>query len=320
MKVNDIVGTHKRKHRDSRKHRMVQPDNLYRVTPADLNEIVPVPVIVEGGSMPGVGAIHHSEIDATIAGLEKELGIDLRSNVLGSVGKKEYSGDIDIAIDLPKEQLPAFAEKLESSSLIHAVTKSSVFMTSVDIVGYNAENTKDGIQRTGKVQIDFMPGDPEWMKMFYHSPHEKGMDPDGRSSNYKGTYRNLMISMMASTRDVKTSEETIDDGRPVEQERYMWSSADGLVRVVRRPVPKKNGQGYTKKNANTIIKGPWKQAPDIAKVLGIDSADDLYSFETLYAAVKKNYSTEIQQKIFTTFARDGKVQAMGLPTELRDYA
>ena len=119
MNIQDIVGTVKRKARDSRKQRKIQPDNLYKVNVKKLSE---------GGAMPGVGAIHHTEIDATIEALEKSLGVSLKDNVLGSVGKKEYSGDIDVAIDIPKEQLPAFAEKLEASPLIQDVKKSSVFI------------------------------------------------------------------------------------------------------------------------------------------------------------------------------------------------
>ena len=157
MKIQDIVGTVKRKARDSRKHRKIQPDNLYKVNTKKLSE---------GGAMPGVGSIHHTEIDATIDALEKSLGVPLKANVLGSVGKKEFSGDIDVAINIKPEQLQDFAKKLETSPLIQDVKKSSVFMTSVDIVGYDADNTKPGLNRTGKVQIDFMPGDPDWMKTY----------------------------------------------------------------------------------------------------------------------------------------------------------
>ena len=66
MRITDIVGTVKRKARDSRKHRKIQPDNLYKVNTKKLSE---------GGAMPGVGSIHHTEIDATLDALEKSLGV-----------------------------------------------------------------------------------------------------------------------------------------------------------------------------------------------------------------------------------------------------
>ena len=71
-------------------------------------------ILTEGGAMPGVGAIHIDEIEPTLDSLEKILGIDLKNNTLGSVGKKEFSGDIDIALDIKTEDLPAFVKKLES--------------------------------------------------------------------------------------------------------------------------------------------------------------------------------------------------------------
>ena len=307
MRITDIVGTVKRKARDSRKHRKIQPDNLYKVNTKKLSE---------GGAMPGVGSIHHTEIDATIDALEKSLGVPLKANVLGSVGKKEFSGDIDVAINIKPEQLQDFAKKLETSPLIQDVKKSSVFMTSVDIVGYDADNTKPGLNRTGKVQIDFMPGDPEWMKTYYHSPHEKSMSKDGRSSNYKGTFRNIMLATMAAVYQSTSSEEQNEHGRPLEQKRWIWSPSDGLNWIKREPKPKANGKGYTKANVDTRIDGPYKNPTEIATKFGLDSAEDLYSFETLLAAIKKNYPEEVSSKIIRLFKDNGQIKNMGIPSEL----
>ena len=309
MKIQDIVGTVKRKARDSRKHRKIQPDNLYKVNTKKLSE---------GGAMPGVGSIHHTEIDATLDALEKSLGVSLKDNVLGSVGKKEFSGDIDVAIDIPKEQLAAFAEKLEASPLVQDVKKSSVFMTVVDIVGYNAEHTKEGLLRTGKVQIDFMPGEPEWMKTYYHSPHEKSMSKDGRSSNYKGTFRNIMLATMAAVYQSDSTEEQNEHGRPLEQKRWIWSPSDGLNWISRKPKPKANGEGYTKANVDTRLDGPYKNPTEIATKFGLDSAEDLYSFETLLAAIKKNYPEEVSSKIIRLFKDNGQIKSMGIPAEIED--
>ena len=160
-------------------------------------------------------------------------------------------------------------------------------MTVVDIVGYNAEHTKEGLLRTGKVQIDFMPGDPEWMKTYYHSPHEKSMSKDGRSSNYKGTFRNIMLATMAAVYQSDSTEEQNEHGRPLEQKRWIWSPSDGLNWISRKPKPKANGEGYTKANVDTRLDGPYKNPTEIATKFGLDSAEDLYSFETLLAAIKK---------------------------------
>jgi len=269
-------------------------------------------ILSEGGSMPGVGAIHIDEINPTLIPLEKELGIDLRNNALGSVGKREFSGDIDVALKIDADKIPEFVERLKKSSQIMDIAKSSVIMTKVKIMDFD-ENKDDGRPRTGYVQVDFMPGDPDWLKTYYHSPHEK-------DSQYKGVYRNLMIASIAGDYKVENSEETIDDGRPLQSKRFMFSPRDGLVRVLRRPVPAKSGNGYTKKNNNKIIAGPWKTADEIAKNLGLDNGDDLDSYETLVKVIKKNLSPEDQKNIFTAFTRNNTIQGMGIPPDIQEYS
>ena len=264
--------------------------------------------LFEGGAMPGVGPIHISEIEPTLSALEKVLKIDLKNNVLGSVGKKEFSGDIDVALEIDPDSIPAFIENLKKTPEIMDIAKSSVIMTKVKIVDYDPEK-QTSKPRTGYVQVDFMPGDPGWMKTYYHSPSEK-------ESKYKGVFRNIMIATIAAGYDRKDSEEKIDDGRAVESERWMWSPTDGLVRIKRTPVPKKTGEGYTKKNNNEVIGKPIKNAEEIAKALGLDSAKDLNSFETLLAAVEKNYPAEMVQTIKDNFAENGQVKDIGVPDEL----
>ena len=195
-------------------------------------------ILNEGGAMPGVGPIHIDEIEPTLDALESKLGVDLKNNVLGSVGKKEYSGDIDIALQVAPDDIAKFIAKLEGIPEILDIAKSSVIMTKVKIVNFDQTKNATPKQRTGYVQVDFMPGDPGWLKTYYHSPAEN-------ESQYKGVFRNIMIATIAAVYQRQDSEEKIDDGRPVESERWMWSPADGLVRIKRTPVPKANGQGYT---------------------------------------------------------------------------
>jgi hypothetical protein len=267
-------------------------------------------VLSEGGAMPGVGAIHIDEIEPTLDKLEKILGIDLKNNTLGSVGKKEFSGDIDVALDIKPEDLPEFVKKLESIPEVLDIAKSSVIMTKVKIADYDPNKQVQGKPRTGYVQVDFMPGDPGWMKTFYHAPHEK-------DSKYKGVFRNILVSSIAAHLDRKDSEQKISDGRSVQSERYMWSPTDGLVRIVRTPEPNKKGDGYTKKNNNKIIAGPYKDPNEIAKVLQLNSADDLYSYETLRKAMDKNYSPDLVNVILKDFADNSVIKDVGVPTDIK---
>jgi hypothetical protein len=267
-------------------------------------------LLTEGGAMPGVGIIHIDEIEPTLSRLEKVLGIDLRNNTLGSVGKKEFSGDIDIALDIDTDDIPAFLEKLKNIPEVLDISKSSVIMTKVKISDYDPNKKAEGKPRTGYVQVDFMPGDTSWLKTFYHAPHEK-------DSKYKGVYRNLLVASIAAHLDKKESEQKISDGRPVESERYMWSPTDGLIRVLRTPEPKKNGDGYTKKNNNKIIDGPYKNPDDIARVLKLDGPNDLYSYETLRKAMDKNYPPKLVDTILKDFADNSIVKDVGVPTDIK---
>jgi len=267
-------------------------------------------ILNEGGAMSGVGAIHIDEIEPTLDSLEKILGIDLKNNTLGSVGKKEFSGDIDIALEIKPEDIPAFVEKLKNIPEVLDIAKSSVIMTKVKIADYDPNKKVEGKPRTGYVQVDFMPGDPGWLKTFYHAPHEK-------DSKYKGVFRNILISTIAAHLDRKDSQEKLSDGRPVKSERFMWSPTDGLIRVLRTPEPNKKGDGYTKKNNNKIIAGPYKNPDEIASVLNLDSADDLYSYETLRKAMDKNYSPEMTQAILSDFADNSVIRDIGVPTDIK---
>ena len=264
----------------------------------------------EGGAMPGVGAIHIDEIEPTLKLLQSKLGIDLENNVLGSVGKRQFSGDIDVALNMPADDIPAFVEKLKAMPEVLDLAKSSVIMTKIKIEDFD-KSKSDGRPRTGYVQVDFMPGDPGWLKTYYHSPSET-------ESKYKGVYRNIMIASIAAVYQRKDSDEKIDDGRSVTSERWMWSPTDGLIRIRRTPVPKKSGDGYTKKNSNEKIIDPIKDPKGIAKALGLDGPKDLNSFETLWNAVKKNYPADVVEKIRKGFEENGVIKDAGIPPELNE--
>jgi hypothetical protein len=268
--------------------------------------------LFEGGAMPGVGPIHIDEINPTLDALERTLGIDLKNNVLGSVGKKEFSGDIDVALQIDPDDIPAFIDRLKATPAILDIDKSSVIMTKVQIQGYD-QSKQTTKPRTGYVQVDFMPGDPGWLKTYYHSPSET-------ESKYKGVFRNILIASIAALWQREDSEETIEDGRPTESVRWMWSPADGLVRIKRTPVPKANGVGYTKKNKNEIIGDPIKDAEGIAQALGLDGPQDLNSYESLKKAMEKNYPKKLTQTILDSFAQNKQVQDIGVPDELRSQA
>lgn len=302
MKVEDILsGGHKRRRR--------RGPRTKRITGIELAPIR----LKEGGHMQGVGAIHISEIAPTLKRLERDLGIDLQNNVLGSVGKKEFSGDIDVAIHIPTEQLEDFRKRVDKSSIVDETVRGPlVLMSRVQIQNYNPDLETDR-NRTGYVQVDYMMDeDPDWLKTYYHSPSET-------ESRYKGALRNIAIGVLSGLVDREESDQTTTDGRPLEVERYMFSSKQGLVRVVRRPTPRRDGKGYTKSWTNEVVGGPWRTADEIAKVLRLGSAKDLNSFETVFSAIEKNHSEEVVKRFARAFAADKTVQGFGIPDELEKY-
>jgi hypothetical protein len=262
------------------------------------------------GSMPGTGLIHIDEIEPTLKNLENALGVPLLDNVLGSVGKREFSGDIDVAVNLELSEKPAFIENLKKSNLILDVVSGGVIMTKVKIVNYDPKKeSPDERPRTGYVQIDFMSGDINWMKNYYSAPYEK-------DSKYKGVYKNILINVVAMVHEYKASKEVLPDGRPLKIERWMYS-LDGLSRVIRTPAQNSKGQ-YLKRNDTKIIKGPIRDLDAIAKTLNLGTGDNLYSYETLIAAIDKNFSPAKAKKIKDIFKQTSAIKDRGIPDDLKE--
>ena len=278
-------------------------------------------LLSEGGSAPGVGPIHKDEIEATLAPLERALGIKLYDNMLGSAGKKQFSGDIDCAIQVDPDDIAVLGKKIQDSPLTLYFAKTSVFITKIKIQDYDPNREEidpitgksKGIPqgRTGFVQLDYMPGDPGWMKTYYHSPSET-------ESKYKGVYRNIMIATICALWERESSEERTADDRAMEVTRWIWSPSKGLVRIKRTPKPRADGNGYTKAHIDTDLEKPITDPDKIAKALGLNSGADLHSFETINKAIKKNYKPDLYQKLIDSFAKNGVVKDIGVPDEIKN--
>ena len=287
-----------------------------------LSEIAKPKMILEGGNaFEGVGTIHISEIEPTLDAISRATDLsDIVSKTLGSVGKKEYSGDIDIGIE-PKdpEEMKEFIDSLERVYGQTGVRKiGQLITTKVPIEGYDP--SKDERQpRTGFVQVDYMFGNPEWMKFVYHSPYEK-------DSKMKGVHRHLAMASLARTIQDYVSDEEDEFGRPVERTSYKWSGAkNGLVKT--KQTSRQNARtGKTiKKQDEEIVEDPIKNAEGIAEVLfrGKAGAEYLDSAESVIAGAQKAYSPQELEKIFSSIARAfisyDKGKEYDYPEELGPY-
>lgn len=272
--------------------------------------------ILEGGNaVPNAGAIHISEIEPTIKNIEKITGLKgLSKNVLGSVGKKEYSGDIDLAINLSPEEYKALGDKLETKLGKENVNRKGTIFSAFPIIDYDP--SKDGRQpRTGVVQVDFMNGDPEWLKLFHHSP--------GDESVFKGAHRNLALASLAAQLERKASEEMDDFDRPVWEERWQWSVKHGLIKVRKESRTNENTGKTIKAQSLTPTNKGTKNAAQIAKILfkGKAGAEALNSMESIIDAIKKSYTPEEAAVIFERMAWSLSTRSLDkeLPPELEQY-
>jgi len=148
-------------------------------------------ILLEGGNaVEGGGAIHIDEIEPTLQALSKATKIpynDIKQGALGSVGKAEFSGDIDIALDANTYDKKELYAQLNASGLNPKM--GSVISIPFPIQNYDEakESTKE---RTGLVQVDFMFGNPKWLSFGYHSA--------GDASKYKGVMRTILLTSVAS--------------------------------------------------------------------------------------------------------------------------
>ena len=251
-----------------------------------------------GGAVPGCGTIHINEIEPTLAKLSNHLDFpfDLNDFVVGSTGKSEYSGDIDVVID--KVWWDGSIEEFHKDlRLLFAGTDIARNGAMIHLK-YPIENFdkqyNERLPRTGFVQVDFMFGDLEW-EQFFHYSH-------GNESEYKGFHRNIAISAITHSTAIVYSNDIDDLGRPTFLERWKWSPK-GLLRVTKSSRPRTGG-GWLKTQAEVVVDGPYKDRNFIARTLfPVDGTpDDLNSLETLILAIKRNYSRQIQEIIYKRIA------------------
>lgn len=254
-----------------------------------------------GGAVPGCGTIHISEISPTLDKLSSELEFpfDLEDYTLGSVGKKEYSGDIDVVIETAWYNA---GPKTFHSDLItifgveNTGRNGTMVHLKYPIVGFDSMKA-DSLPRTGFVQVDFNFGDLAWERVYHHSP--------GDTSEYKGAHRNLIIAAITSAVNTETSPLLDFYDRPVSQIRWKWGS-NGLIRVNRHGgLDPKSGK-WSIKQLDTVLEGPLKDADSIARALFPydGQASDLHSLETMMDAVKRNYGLADQERIWSRTAKN----------------
>lgn len=159
----------------------------------------------------------------------------LKSNLIGSAGKKKISGDLDVAIDksiyLLEDINKVIRKKLGNEFVNSKAIKGGQLITLFPILG----NKKYGL-----VQVDFILGNPNWIKFSHQSPGDK--------SDYPGVYISTTLGVLAKmTKDYEyydkiTKERIARVGLSLNLEK-------GLTRHWK--LQKIKGQGLSKVDPNT---------------------------------------------------------------------
>ena len=153
--------------------------------------------LLEGGNIfkgtdnvPTTQRINRADVGPTVKFLEKLTGLPLMDNMLGTTGKKETSGDLDLAVD---------ASQIDKDQLVQILLQNGVEKVDIKKSGDQVHHKTpiNGDPANGYVQTDFMFGDPHWQSF--------SMQGGAENSEYKGLHRHLLLSSIAKALGLKWS-------------------------------------------------------------------------------------------------------------------
>ena len=263
--------------------------------------------------------------------------INILHHALGSTGKKKWSGDLDVAVKMEEKDIPAFKDMIKRLSgagdmQYHGGTIS----LGVDVQDYNEQvqptveeykamgKTVEMFPRTGVTQLDFMFGNPEWLKHYYHSPSQN-------ESEHKGVYRTLLLRAVAS--NIGAEKHLESDSRVTDENgnhpeinvitKWKLSPKDGIVRVERRPKPNKQGTGYTKAFEDTMVSAPMIHPDKFLSELDIKATEGhgnpINSVESILAGIK-HMDKDSQHNIMVEWVKLIQQNGLEIPAKFASYA
>ena len=157
-------------------------------------------MLTEGGNVfkdpqgqPLTQRINKADVPATVAWLEKITGIKFpQDRWLGSTGRAPTSGDLDMAVDVNEINKDQVAAKLSQYIQSQGQDPREWVVKKGEV---HLKTPIAGDPKNGYVQTDFMffP-DLDWGTFFYAG---------GTDSNYKGVYRNILMSSIAKQQGLK---------------------------------------------------------------------------------------------------------------------
>ena len=261
--------------------------------------------------------IHKEAIPDTLEWLTKNWsgsliqGGDYMDHLLGSAGKNEYSGDLDLNMRIElydQENVAKELIKILGEEFVKPRPGNNQIFTAVPIRG--------DASIYGRVQVDFMFGDYEWQKFSYFSPTRDDSDQSGPSiyirrvrkydvSKLKGLYRTELIKALVAFNSDWVLEE---DGEMIARVGPTFFHDKGCVwRYRHRPMRKdgtariKELKELTKEEFMEIYPSAVPAVTDVLKdpekvvemILGEGSSTHYaQSFEILWQMVRGRYNAQ----------------------------
>ena len=288
-----------------------------------------------GGAVGDVDRINQENVEATLKAISTKIIKPLKITnkdigVLGSTGKRKpggSSGDIDIAIDANKvlranaiqiadELFDFIAGKAKKVSNTVVSNKG----TGVISLQFPISNT-DGKQKNKKVQLDLMIVDNlDLAKFNFWSPHEE-------QSKWKGIYRNIILSSMASVMDFEVLEKGYDENDvevPTLFKRNFIDLKRGLMRGLQTRIGK-SGKLFAKGRKQTLETKVLENQPEgiIKAILGpAFTVRDAESFESLFKILdhpKYLYRSKKKEIIKTFIAVISISKGLVVPDEMERF-
>lgn len=239
----------------------------------------------EGGKAVGeVSRISKSDIDPTMAEIKKQildkLGIK-NFGPIGSVGKKESSGDLDIAVEIPEG---VDVKDLHKKVVDLGFEKSKG--NSPTLLSFKFPIYNDNGKTEEWCQVDLMFGKKNWLEFGYWAPGEK-------DSKYSGAHRNILMAAI-----VRYSREMV--GKPGKT--WAVDLNKGVTRKTRGTVIDKKGQEKETVLSKTKVTDDPEKLVKLLNVAtnGNWTKEDLTQpFEKLWEKTKKVFPADILDKIKT---------------------
>ena len=216
--------------------------------------------LFEGGNVfkladgqPATTRISRENVVPTVQWLEQLTGLNLQDNMLGTTGKKETSGDLDLAVD---------AGKISKEILIQQLLKQGIPAEDIKKSGDSVHLKTPilGDASNGFVQTDFMFGEPEFQRFSMIG------SPEG--SEFKGMHRHILLASIAKAQGMK------------------WGYKNGLVDRESNEIISKN----PKEIAEKLLGGTPADMASVETILAkIKSRPD---YEQLVADAKESFARD----------------------------